>query len=359
MLHDLSNKLGLILGALCLWVSVATPATGAEPGGLVEAAVKEGAVIVYADTGSKAATALVKDFQSLYPGIRVELNEMTGVAVFNRFIRDLGAKTPSADILWSAATDLQAKLVKDGYAMKYRPAEADAIAGWAVVDNCAYATSFDPVVFAYNSKLLAKTDVPRSRGALMKALATPKLKGKVATYDPEKGIIGYLVLTQDMANNGDFWGLAEALGKAGTTVFPSTDKLLARIGSGDAVFGFDIPLSELRGRNGQVGYVYPTDGAFALTSIILANDKAQHPNAAKLWLNYVLSRRGQQILVDMTTPFTVRSDVKGGVTTDTIARDHQSSIRPVVSSRMLTDFLNQGMRLGFLSRWKQFLGKGK
>jgi iron(III) transport system substrate-binding protein len=359
MLRNLSNKLGPVLGALCVWSTLASPAAGAESGALVEAAVKEGTVVVYADTGSKAAAALVKGFQSLYPGIRVELSEMKGVAVFNRFIRDLGAKQATADILWSSATDLQAKLAKDGYAMKYRPAEADAISRWAIADDTAYATTFDPIVFAYNTKLLAEKDVPRNRGALVKALATPKLKGKVVTYDPERSNIGFLVLTQDMANNGDFWSLSEELGKAGAKVYPSTDKLLARLDSGEAVFAFDIPLSELRGREKNIGFVYPTDAAIALTSIILINDKAQHPNAAKLWLNYVLSRRGQQILVDTASSFAVRSDVKGGVTTDTIAREHNASVRPVVANRMLTDFLSQGMRLGFLSRWKQFLGKDK
>src|SRR5437660_767326 len=99
---------------------------------IVDAAKKEGKLVVYGATDSKAAAPLIKDFNALYPGITVEYNDMNSTEVYNRFISEAAAGGATADVLWSSAMDLQMKLASEGYALQYKSVEASKIPGWAV-----------------------------------------------------------------------------------------------------------------------------------------------------------------------------------------------------------------------------------
>ena len=77
---------------------------------IVEAAKKEGKVLVYATTDAVAANPLIKDFESLYPGIKVEYSDLNSTELYNRFIAEAAANNGTADVLWSSAMDLQVKL---------------------------------------------------------------------------------------------------------------------------------------------------------------------------------------------------------------------------------------------------------
>ena len=70
---------------------------------LVEAAKKEGKLVVYGATDSKAAQPLVRDFNLLYPGITVEYNDMNSTEVYNRFISEMAAGGNTADVMVSVA----------------------------------------------------------------------------------------------------------------------------------------------------------------------------------------------------------------------------------------------------------------
>jgi iron(III) transport system substrate-binding protein len=99
---------------------------------IIDGAKKEGKLVVYGATDSKATQPLVKDFSALYPGIVVEYNDMNSTEVYNRFISEAAAGGNTADAVWSSAMDLQIKLASEGYAMAYKSVEASKIPGWAM-----------------------------------------------------------------------------------------------------------------------------------------------------------------------------------------------------------------------------------
>ncbi|MGR2462894.1 ABC transporter substrate-binding protein, partial [Salmonella enterica] len=53
---------------------------------IVDAAKKEGKLVVYAATDTKAAEPLIKDFNALYPDVKVEYNDMNSTEIYNRYI---------------------------------------------------------------------------------------------------------------------------------------------------------------------------------------------------------------------------------------------------------------------------------
>ena len=81
--------------ALALLASVALAQT-APPGypadyaQTIAAANKEGKVVIYSALDTKAAQPLIKDFNALYPGIKVEYSDLNSTELYNRFIAEVG-----------------------------------------------------------------------------------------------------------------------------------------------------------------------------------------------------------------------------------------------------------------------------
>ena len=84
----------------------------ADYAALIEAAKKEGSVVVYSTTDAKAAGPLIKDFETLY-GIKVEYNDLNSTELYNRVIAESASGQGTADLAWSSAPDLQIKLAAD------------------------------------------------------------------------------------------------------------------------------------------------------------------------------------------------------------------------------------------------------
>src|SRR5881394_2203114 len=104
----------------------------------LDAAKKEGKVVVYSALDTKAAQPLIRDFNALYPDIKVEYNDMNSTEFYNRFIAEVASGQGGADVMWSSAMDLQVKLVDEGHALAYASPEIPKLPKWSVYKNQAY-----------------------------------------------------------------------------------------------------------------------------------------------------------------------------------------------------------------------------
>ena len=145
---------------------------------IVDAAKKEGKVVIYATTDAVAANPLIKDFEALYPGIKVEYSDLNSTELYNRFIAEAAANNGTADVLWSSAMDLQVKLVADGQAEAYASPEIKALPKWAVWKDSAYGTTYEPIAFVYNKRLVPEGDVPKDHTDLLKLLNAKPISTK-------------------------------------------------------------------------------------------------------------------------------------------------------------------------------------
>src|SRR5258708_12790662 len=76
---------------------------------IVEGAKKEGKVVIYSTTDAVAANPLIKDFEALYPGIKVEYSDLNSTELYNRFISQAAANNVPAYLFRSSTTNLQLK----------------------------------------------------------------------------------------------------------------------------------------------------------------------------------------------------------------------------------------------------------
>jgi iron(III) transport system substrate-binding protein len=328
---------------------------------VIDGAKKEGKLVIYGATDSKAAQPLIKDFNTLYPGITVEYNDMNSTEVYNRFISESAAGGTTADVLWSSAMDLQMKLASDGYAMAYKSVEAPKIPGWAMWNDMAYGTTFEPAAIVYNKRLVTGAEVPQTHADFAKLIATDKFRDKVTTYDIEKSGVGFMFMTQDSQDFPQYPVLANAFGTAKVRVQSSTGTMLERISSGENLIGYNVLGSYALVRaktDPSLGVVLPKDYTLILSRVQFINKNAKNANAAKLWMDYLLSHRGQTVIADESKLFAIRADVKGETTSAELIREiGEKNIKPVPVHPSLLQYLAPAKRMAFLKQWKETAGK--
>jgi len=364
------SLLYFVLGALCVHATaqeiVRFPAKGQVPPGypaqyaaIIAAAEQEGQLVVHSTTDLAVVAPLIDDFQSLYPRIEIQYRDMNSNDLYSGYLGDLFASPTTADVLWSSSMDLQFRLASAGHAQAYDSPEISGLPAWAVWKNLAFGTTFEPIVIVYNKRLLPADEIPQTHAGLARLLTEKRdrFAGKVVTYDIERSGLGFLLAAQDERASAEFWPLMKALGSVGAHLVPTTEAILTRVARAEDLIGYNALGSYAyleSKRDPSIGYVYPSDYTLIVTRIMLIGKKATNPNAAKLWLDYVLSRRGQTVLANRANLSSVRADVEGANSAAALTKSLGQSVRPIpLGPDLLAPFSDPSKRLAFLKQWRE------
>lgn len=324
---------------------------------LAAGAAREGVVTVLSTTDLEEVGELLSGFRALYPWLRVEYEKENSTIIDARIREQAKAGRVAVDLVWSSAMDLQLKLVNDGYAETSASAARDALPDWAVWKNQGYGVTAEPIAIAYNKRLLPPAQVPRSHADLLRFLRerAPSLAGKVATYDPERSGVGYLLLTQDLLVTDRTWSLIDAMGLVGVRLFAATAEMLDRVAAGDAVLAYNVIGSYAvdRARNEpDLGIILPDDYTLVMSRVAVIPKGAPHPSAARLFLEYLLSTSGQKELAARAI-----GPVRRDVPADPAAAAPPGSARPVQLGLRLLASLDQAKRVRFMRDWHALMTK--
>lgn len=272
-------------------------------------------------------------------------------------MEEVNDKSGTADLLWSSAMDLQIKLVNDGYAQPYASPEKPNLPEWAVWKNEAYGVTAEPIIFAYNQNLLPSNKVPKTHADLIALLRQEPatFRGKVAAYDPIHSGVGYLYLSQDMRANRDTWDLMRALTSVETRYYASTLEMVEKLASGEHVLAYNLIGSYAFARQEQhpeLAVVIPSDYTLVMSRIALIPAEARHPNAARLFLDFLLSKRGQAHLARRHM-----APVRADVPAPDDARPSAEQAHAIRVGPMLLANLDQARRARFVKDWNKLLAK--
>ncbi len=325
---------------------------------VVEAARKEGKLVIYSSTDQASAQALLEDFRRLYPFIQVEYNDLGTQQIYDRFVSETAAGASSADLLWSSAMELQIKLASEGYALPYDSPEAKGYPASARLENLAYGTTLEPAVIAYNKRFIKPEEVPSTRTELVRLLQDPRFRGRVATWDPERSAVGFTILKADYDRFSTFQDLARAFGRAQVALYSSTGAAMEKVISGEHYLAYGFIGSYVLLRQQRVkdlGLAFLKDGTLAFQRVAFINKKAAHPNAAKLFLDYLLSLRGQNLMAYTALIYARRESVVGEATPQTLYRavGGRDKVVALPVSQELLKNLDPAERLRFLTFWRQ------
>jgi iron(III) transport system substrate-binding protein len=348
---------------LCIGILLAGPTMAqqvrevASPKAQAAAAAEARAQLnIVSTTNASEVADLLTDFRARYPAIETVYSKVNSNDIYNQVVDPAASSEAPSDIIWSSAMDLQIKLVNDGYAQPYVSKEIAHMPDWAIWKDEAYAITAEPIVIVYNKNLVAESDVPRTRAELT-TLLTKKpdtYRGKIASYDPEQSGSGFLFITRDARITKTTWDMVRAFGGAGIKLYSTTGTVLDRISSGEHLIAYNMIGSyaiERAKEDASIGIVFPADYITLMSRIAFIPVAARHPESAKLFLDYLLSERGQKFLLARSV-----GPVRLGLGADgVIPADRTDAVKPIHIGPELLTYLDQSKRASFLKEWRRAL----
>lgn len=277
------------IGALAL-----APAAHAQQGDaawqkIVADAKKEGSLVIYHQTVTQVMERITKDFMAQYPEIKVEFRRLlTTVTHMQAIENEKASKLDGADItqyanaIWYREKAQENFFLKPvGPAMAYYPKEHLLYGAVPVV-------AVMPFVMAYNTNLV-KTPITG-----MRDLLRPELKGKVGSSDLVAETVFAFYEWIEKTQGPDFLPLFAAQ-KPKLTV--GVSPLFQSIAAGEiaaAAYGIHSVANTLIAQGAPMK-VFQPNPAFASIDVLAALAHSRRPNAALVFLDYMMSRRGQGI----------------------------------------------------------------
>ncbi|MQA66996.1 MAG: extracellular solute-binding protein [Alphaproteobacteria bacterium] len=326
----MTSRISLLLGGFAaLAVSAAASAAAQAPvdvsdwNGVLAKAKQEGVVVVKGAPGRRYADVLQGAFQKKYPDIRVEFAGLPGRTANARILRERQAGIFNQDI-WISGSSAIRVLKPAGALQPFKPFLRKETmedkhwiggfaAGFADYEQTFY-YSFDGSVqnpIQVNWDLIEKDQLKT-----VQDLLKPEFAGKIAWDDPRVGGSGNGVSLTILENFGEDF-LRRLYSQK--IVFTTNRRLLAEwavrgrypISLGMGENDLEVFLKEGLGKNvlplGDSAYkVQMLSPGFGSVGII---DKAPNPNAAAVYVNWLLSQEGQQAWVNVPRN-SRRTDVK-------------------------------------------------
>ena len=294
--------LALALGFLaCLPALSLAQATDPK---IVEAAKKEGEIVWYTSMAVDQSQVLMNAFQKKYPAIRPVLVRLGGGAIMNRVLTETRAGRFDFDVVGGRGEMIQ--IFKErGIIAPYVSPETKLIdPDLFDKEGYWYVHYVVPWALGYNTTQVKREDVPKTYEALL----DPKWKGGKLSMDNE----GYLVLQGLMTA----WGREKALDymKKLAALDPvlmrgNTERVtFAGAGQYSLILAYAHTLEREKFKGAPIEWV-PLEPAVVEIDPQMIGAKAPHPNAARLFMDYILSKEGQEMLVEFQR-IPVRKDVE-------------------------------------------------
>jgi iron(III) transport system substrate-binding protein len=162
-------------------------------------------------------------------------------------------------------------------------------------------------VMGYNTNLVAEKDAPKSYADLL----DPRWKGKLVKSHPGysgTSLTGTYAIVKVLG-----WDYLAKLAKQDVQQLQSTTATPKSIASGERavmVDGNEYNMFIEIDRKSPVKIIYPTEGTPFVTSPTAIFADAPHPNAARVFQNFLYTVKAQQLVVDMGGARSLHPDVK-------------------------------------------------
>src|SRR5712692_6253681 len=290
---------GLTLGSIAGPLRAQTRQMGAREKELYEAAKKEGELTWYTShSDDVTAQALGRDFESIYPGLKVIVFRTTAQVAFQRISQEVKAGAMQVDVLSSTDIGHYVYLKEKGLLEKYMPESASKVLDiYQKYDPDGYyhVTSAGLIGIGYNTAKLKEADAPKNWADLTDS----KWKDKIALGHP--GFSGYVGTWAVTMRKLYGWQFFENLAKNNPQIGRSINDTVTMLNAGERVIAGTGPvgtLTQSAQKGNPLAMIYPTDGTVLIIAPSGIMKGVKHPNAARLFMEYLLSAQASQNWVD-------------------------------------------------------------
>ena len=258
---------------------------------LIEGAKKEAQLVYYTTMTLDQSKQTVDRFEKKYPFIKVTLFRTGGGPLLNKIFTESRGGRHDWDVVVGRG-EMVLPMMQRKLVASYRSPESKMIDD-QLVDNEGYWTAYyvNSYVMGYNTKLVKREDVPKTYDALL----NPRWKGGQISLDTEAyGMVEGLKRA---------WGKEKAIAyfKKLAALEPvlkrgNTERVqLALAGEYPLIIAYNQTIQRMTSRGAPIDRL-PLEPAVTQVNPAMIGAKAPHPNAARLFYDFILSKEGQEQL---------------------------------------------------------------
>lgn len=256
------------------------------------AAAQAETLVLYTSQPNTDAQQTVDAFKAANPGIDVEWIREGTTKVMTKLEAEFEAGNPAPDVLLIADTVTMQKLKQEGRLLNYRSAEAE---------------QFDPQLYdpegAFYSTKMITTGIMYNTGAGMRPaswrdLARPEAENLVTMPSPLTSGAALIHVAALVNLEGFGWDYFRVLAGNGAQAAGGNGGVFKAVASGEKAYGIVVDYLPIRekAKGAPVEFVFPEEGVSAVTEPVAILKTAQHPEAAKKFVDFLLSRKGQELV---------------------------------------------------------------
>ena len=310
------SRRDLLKGSAALsLVAFAAPARAGAPSAetitpqLIAAAKKEGRVVWYTSADLRLAGVVRAAFEKKFPGVSLQVERLGAERIFTRITQEYASGVHQVDAVntgdaaqylnWKAKGVL-APYVPEDVARYIPAAHRDADGYFATVRSSL-------CIIAYNTELVKRDEAPKSFADLL----DPKWKGKIVKAHP--GYSGTVITATYQMVRALGWPYFEKLARQQVLqILSATDTPNKLVLGERAVMadGNEYNVLILKGKGKPIEPVYATEGSTLIVQPSAIFKAAPHPNAARLFQNYLFSVDAQRLFVDQGFMRSVHAQIK-------------------------------------------------
>jgi len=248
-------------------------------------------LVLYTSQPNQDAQATVDAFEAAHPDIAVEWVRDGTTKMMAKLRAEFAAGDPQPDVLLIADTVTMEGLKREGRLMAHPEAP-----------TAAYDPALHDADGHYFSTKLITTGIVHNDAAPMRPTSWHDLADEAAANQvamPSPLTSGAAAIHMEtLVSHPDFgWDYYEALAANGIQPQGGNGGVFRSVASGEKLYGVVVDFLPIReARNGSpVNFVFPEEGVSAVTEPVAILSTAANPEAARAFVDFLLSREGQEL----------------------------------------------------------------
>ena len=285
------KKLLSVLLVLAMIFGFANIATAEIDPELIKAAQAEGELIIYGSCEEPYLAAAAKHFEELY-GIKTYHQRLSTGEVQAKITEEAGY--PSGDVWFGGTTDPYNECAKEGLLMAYEAVNAADLASpmYRDADGYWYGIYKGILGFMVNSEELTRLGLEAPKG--WNDLLKPEYKDLIWMSNPNTAGTAKLIINTmvQLKGHDDAMAYFVELDKNIQQYTKSGSGPSKKVGIGECVIGIGFlhdGITQILSGYDNIALVIPEEGTSFEIGATAIFEGCEHPNAAKLWIEYALS----------------------------------------------------------------------
>jgi len=260
---------------------------------LASAARKEGALTLYTSIAEKDLSSLISPFERKF-GVKVKVWRASTVKVLQRTVSEAAGRRFDVDAVHISSPEMEALHREKLLQPVASPAFKNLIPGAVPAHREWVATLLSVWVQAYNTKLIRKQDLPNSYADLLE----PRWKGKLGIEAEDQE--WFAAVARGMGEERGIRFFRDLVRRNGISLRQGHSLLTNMVISGEVPFALTVYnyMPEAARRKGAPIDWIALEPAVARSNAIGIARRAPHPNAALLFLDYMLTD-AQELLASL------------------------------------------------------------